>query len=229
MTEGRIIAIGDVHGCSAALAALVRAIDPTALDTLVFLGDYIDRGPDSRGVLEQVIALGQRCTVVPLLGNHEEMVLAALEGQSELDFWMKFGGVEALASYGYGGGRGIRPGGLRGILPAEHLEFMKGCRDYFETVRHIFVHAYYEPDRPLHEQPWSALRWASLPPVPKPHCSGKVAIVGHTPQKSGEVLDLGYLKCIDTFCHGGGSPTALEVVSGKVWQSVSSGRPEKFD
>jgi serine/threonine protein phosphatase 1 len=63
------IAIGDVHGCSAALAALVRAIDPTALDALVFLGDYIDRGPDSRGVVEQVIALGKRCTVVPLLGK----------------------------------------------------------------------------------------------------------------------------------------------------------------
>ena len=81
MTE-RTIAIGDVHGCSAALAAVVRAIDPTTLDTLVFLGDYIDRGPDSRGVLEQVIALAGRSTVVPLLGNHEEMLLAALEGQS---------------------------------------------------------------------------------------------------------------------------------------------------
>jgi serine/threonine protein phosphatase 1 len=73
LTE-RIIAVGDVHGCSAALAALVRAIDLMALDTLVFLGDYIDRGPDSRGVLEQVIALAARCTVVPLPGNHEEMV-----------------------------------------------------------------------------------------------------------------------------------------------------------
>ena len=98
MTEGRIIAIGDVHGCSAALAALVRASDPTALDTLVFLGDYIDRGPDSRGVLVQVIALAERCTLVPLLGNHEEMLLAALEGQSELRYWLKFGGTEATAS-----------------------------------------------------------------------------------------------------------------------------------
>ena len=74
MTEGRTIAIGDVHGCPAALAALVRASAPTPLDTLVFLGDYIDRGPDSRGVLGQVIELTGRCVVVPLLGNHEEMV-----------------------------------------------------------------------------------------------------------------------------------------------------------
>jgi len=111
MTEGRTIAIGDVHGCSAALAAVVQAIDPRALDTLVFLGDYIDRGPDSRGVLEQVIVLAERCVVVPLLGNHEEMLLAALEGQSELRYWLKFGGTEALSSYGYKGGPGLRPAG----------------------------------------------------------------------------------------------------------------------
>jgi serine/threonine protein phosphatase 1 len=172
MTEGRTIAIGDVHACSAALAALVRGIDLTELDTLVFLGDYIDRGPDSRGVLEQVIGLAERWSVVPLLGNHEEMLLAALEGQSELRYWLKFGGTEALASSGYKGGAELRPADLRSLIPAEHLQFIKGCRDYFETVRHIFVHAYYEPDRPLHQR-WGGLRWASLPPVPARHCSGQ--------------------------------------------------------
>jgi serine/threonine protein phosphatase 1 len=223
MDEGRIIAIGDVHGSSAALAALVRAIAPTSLDVLVFLGDYIDRGPDSRGVLEQVIALAQRCTLVPLLGNHEEMLLAALEGQSELRYWIKFGGTEALASYGYRGGPELHPADLRALIPDEHLRFIKGCRDYSETARHFFVHACYQPGLPLHEQRWGGLRWVSLPPVPKPHSSGKVAIVGHTPQKSGEVLDLGYLKCIDTFCHGGGWLTALEVRTGKVWQANLTG------
>ena len=73
MTD-RIIAIGDVHGCAKALATLIEAIHPTGSDTLAFLGDYIDRGPDSRGVVEQVIALGKRCTVVPLLGNHDALV-----------------------------------------------------------------------------------------------------------------------------------------------------------
>jgi Calcineurin-like phosphoesterase len=148
MTEGRIIAIGDIHGCSAALAVLIRAIDPTPLDTLVFLGDYIDRGPNSRGVLEQVIALADRCIVVPLLRNHEEILIGALEGQSDLDFWLKFGGMEALASYGNSSGRGIRPGGLRSIIPASHLEFIKDCQGYYETVRHLFVHAFYDPNRP---------------------------------------------------------------------------------
>src|SRR5438874_539530 len=82
----RIIAVGDIHGCSKALAALVEAIGPGAEDTLVPLGDYIDQGPDSRGVLEQLIALGERCLIVPLMGNHEEMLLAALERQSELRY-----------------------------------------------------------------------------------------------------------------------------------------------
>ena len=109
------------------------------------------------------------------------------------------------------------------MIPREHLQFVKGCRDYFETVRHVFVHAYYEPDRPLHEQQWGGLRWAALPPVPARHCSGKVAVVGHTPQKSGEILDLGFIKCIDTFCHGGGWLTALEVHTGKVWQANLAG------
>jgi serine/threonine protein phosphatase 1 len=221
MTD-RIIAIGDVHGCAKALATLIEAIQPTEADTLVFLGDYIDRGPDSRGMIEQVIALAGRCAVVPLLGNHEEMLLAALEGQSELDFWMKFGGTAAVASYG--GGRGIRPGGLRGIIPPDHLDFIRGCRDYYETVGHFFVHAYYDPHLPLHQQKWGGLRWASLPPVPERHRTGKVAVVGHTPQRNGEVLDLGYLKCIDTFCHGGGWLTALGVEGGRrLWQANEAG------
>jgi serine/threonine protein phosphatase 1 len=221
---GRTIAIGDIHGCSLALKALVDAIDPGPKDLLVPLGDYIDRGPDSRGVLDQMLALSERCVLVPLLGNHEEMLLAALEGQSELNYWLKFGGIAALASYGYSSGTDVRPDHLRALIPSQHLDFIKQCRDYFETVGHIFVHAYYEPDRPLQEQLWSGLRWTSLPPIPARHSSGKVAIVGHTPQKSGEILYLGYLKCIDTYCHGGGWLTALEVRTGQVWQADAQGR-----
>ena len=75
---GRTIAIGDIHGCSAALAALVAAIEPSKDDTVITLGDYIDRGPDSRGVLDQLIALAARCRLIPLLGDHEEMLLDTL-------------------------------------------------------------------------------------------------------------------------------------------------------
>lgn len=209
--DGRIIAVGDIHGCSTALKVLIEAIQPTPLDTLVFLGDYIDRGPDSRGVIEQVIRLSDQCQVVPLLGNHEEMMLGALEGKG---FWLTFGGKETLASYGT----------ENDVIPAEHVQFLKRCRNYYETVSHFFVHAYYDPDRPLYEQLWNGLRWLSLPRNPVPHCSGKIAIVGHTAQTSGEILDLGCVKCIDTFCHGGGWLTALDVVTGQVWQADERGR-----
>jgi serine/threonine protein phosphatase 1 len=205
MTE-RIIAIGDVHGCSAALAALVRAIDPTELDTLVFLGDYIDRGPDSRGVLEQVIALAERCMVVPLLGNHEELLLSAVRLALEA-------GCIATPEE---------------AIPTHHLAFLQSCRSFYETETHLFVHANYLADLPLAEQPNHVLRWKHLDETtPRPHVSGKVAVVGHTPQRSGEILDLGYLKCIDTHCHGGGWLTALEVGTGKVWQADMAGELRK--
>lgn len=215
MTDGRLIAIGDIHGCSVALRTLIDAIQPTPLDTLVFLGDYIDRGPDSKGVIDQVIALAEEWQVVPLLGNHEEMLLGALEGKDNLRYWLKLGGREALDSYGVGDN--VKQ------LPADHIEFVKGCKNYYETVSHIFVHPYYDPDLPLFQQKCEGLRWASLPPDPKPHCSGKVAIVEHTAQKSGDILDLGCVKCIDTFCHGGCWLTALDVNTGQIWQANQDG------
>ena len=75
----RTIAIGDIHGCSRALAALLTTIKPTRNDVIVTLGDYIDRGPDSRGVIEQLVALEGQCTVIPLLGNHDEMLLHLMQ------------------------------------------------------------------------------------------------------------------------------------------------------
>ncbi len=78
----RIIAIGDIHGCSAALRSLTEIIAPQADDTLIPLGDCVDRGPDSCGVLEQLLILRDRCRLFPLLGNHEEMMLNYLDGPS---------------------------------------------------------------------------------------------------------------------------------------------------
>lgn len=143
MNDDRIVAIGDIHGCSVALATLIQAIRPTALDTLVFLGDYIDRGPDSKGAIEQVIRLAEQCQVVPLLGNHEGMLLGALEGKDNLRFWLKLGGKETLDSYA--AGDDVKK------IPQAHIEFIKRCRHYYKTVGHILVHAYYDPDLPLHQ------------------------------------------------------------------------------
>jgi serine/threonine protein phosphatase 1 len=212
--QERLIAIGDPHGCSIALAKLLEAIRPTARDTIVTLGDHINRGPDSKGVIEQLIALRDRCTVVNLLGNHEEMFLAALEGKGDFYYFLKFGGQETLDSYGVECVKSI---------PAEHIAFIKQCRPLYETANHFFVHASYEPNRALKDQPWGTLVWASLPDRPRRHFSGKTAVVGHTAQESGRILDLGFLKCLDTFCHGGGWLTALEVQTSTIWQANQMG------
>jgi serine/threonine protein phosphatase 1 len=212
----RTIAIGDIHGCSAALDALLNALRPRPEDTIVTLGDYINRGPDSRGVLDRLIDLGRRCRLVPLLGNHEEMLFEALAGSYPLDYFLGVGGDATLDSYG--------PGRDLSLVPEEHWGFLGGCLGFHETDTHIFTHAGYDPDLPMGEQAGTVLRWESLRySAPGPHTSGKTVVVGHTSQKGGEVLDLGYLKCIDTFCHGGGWLTALDVTTGEVWQADRGG------
>jgi serine/threonine protein phosphatase 1 len=212
----RIIAIGDIHGCSAALDALIQAIGPRPEDTIVTLGDYINRGPDSRGVLDRLIDLGRRCRLVPLLGNHDQMLLDVRAGRYPIYWLLDIGGIATLDSYG--------PGRDLGLIPEAHYEFLGRCLDYFETATHIFVHANYFPDIPMSEQHVGMLRWESLREMtPGPHESGKIVIAGHTSQKTGEILDLGHLVCIDTYCHGGGWLTALEVGTGQVWQTNQRG------
>jgi serine/threonine protein phosphatase 1 len=107
----------------------------------------------------------------------------------------------------------------------QHRDFLAGCRPYHETRSHLFVHACYVPELPLNEQPGLALRWrVTEAGTAAPHCSGKVAVVGHTPQPSGEVLDLGFLVCIDTNCVRGGWLTALDTDTRRLWQTDRAGR-----
>lgn len=212
----RTIAIGDIHGCALALATLIEAIQPGPQDEIVTLGDCIDCGPDSRGVLEQLLALSGRCRLVALMGNHEQMVLAAQESRSERKFWLDFGGAQTLASYG--GAVGPE------AIPKEHLEFVRSCRPYHETETHIFVHANYWPNMPMARLSSTVLYWELLQLERiGPHYSGKTVIVGHTPQPGGRILDLGYLKCIDTDCWRGGCLTALNVRTGRIWKANQRG------
>lgn len=211
----RTIAIGDVHGCAQSLALLLEQFNPLTDDCVVFLGDYIDRGPNSRSVLDQILVLQQQCQVVALLGNHETMLLESLDRGSPLSFWTaQCGGSSTLASYG---------GQLHNI-PANHIDFLRTCRRFHETDTHLYVHANYHPQQPLAEQPDEILLWKHLSwSVPPPHHSGKTAIVGHTPQRSGQILDVGHLRCIDTACFAGGWLTALHVESGRSWQANERG------
>lgn len=208
----RTIAIGDIHGCLTALNRLIAAIQPGERDTLVILGDVIDWGPDSRGVIERLLRLSHECRLIPLLGNHEEMLLAARESRSELSYWRKFGGDATLDSYGLSG--------TLEAFPRPHLDFIKSCRLWHETDDFYFVHANYDHRLPLKRQSGTRLRWEHLDPAAvSPHVSGKTVVVGHTPQSSGQVLDLGFLVCLDTGCCEGGWLTALDVTTGHIWQS----------
>ncbi len=213
----RTIAIGDIHGCSVALDVLLDALKIRPDDTVVTLGDYLDRGPDSRGVIDRLIRLGERCHLVPVLGNHDQTLLDVLAGSQPIAWFFDIGGIATIDSYGKG--RDL------GLIPIEHVEFLESCREFHETETHIFVHANYYADLPMEEQPVGTMRWESLRDgIPGPHHSGKTVIVGHTAQKHGEILDLDYLKCIDTFCYGGGWLTALEVFTGETWQANQRGQ-----
>lgn len=209
----RTIAIGDIHGCSTALMSLLEAINPQPTDTLVFLGDYIDRGPDSRGVLETCMAVRKKCNAVFLLGNHEIMLLGALRGLPPAH-WLGSGGQQTLTSFG---------GRLEGIGSA-FQEFLSDCKYYYETATHIFVHANFHADLPMGEQDESSLFWDHLSDrVPDPHFSGKHVFLGHTPQPNGNIGWYGHFTCIDTGCFAGGWLSAVDVNSLESWQVSKQG------
>ena len=219
----RTIAIGDIHGCSIALERLLDSIKPVREDTVITLGDYVDRGMNSARVLEVLIDLVASCHLIPLIGNHEIMMFKGLQnGGQDLEFWMSHGGQSTVASYG---------GRLQGI-PQDHLTFLSHCLRFHETETHFFLHACYDPELPLEQQPDEMIFWQHILQYPPPqHRNGKTAIVGHTPQSDGEVLDFGHLTVIDTFCYGDQWLTAMDVESGMIWQANERGdiRTDKLD
>ena len=214
----RVLAIGDIHGCSAALKALVAALDLGSDDVVITLGDYVDRGPDSKGVIDFLLQLQSAVQLVPLRGNHEIMMLHAYKSREEILFWLRCGGDATLSSYG---------AETMHDIPKAHWEFLESTLPWFETASHFFVHANALADVPLAEQPEEVLYWQHLPGFrlrkPKRHMSGKVMVCGHTSQTSGKVLDLGSVICIDTFAHGGKWLTCLEPASGHFWQGNEHG------
>ena len=210
----RTIAIGDIHGCAVALSRLLQEVAPQKSDTIVGIGDYVDRGLDSNGVIEILIGLVSECHLVPLIGNHELMMFTGLRNRQDFDFWVHHGGSQTLASYG----------GKAENIPQHHMTFLSHCLKFYETDSHLFVHANYVPEIPLEQQPDQIIFWEHVTDqVPQPHRSGKTAVVGHTPQMDGDVRNFGHLQIIDTFCYGDGWLSALDVDTGKVWQTNNQG------
>jgi serine/threonine protein phosphatase 1 len=209
---GRLIAIGDVHGCVHALDALLEAISPDLDDTLVFLGDVIDQGRNSKEVVDRIIELELYSSVVLVQGNHEEMLLAARGSERALRYWEYCGGGPTINSYRFGGS-------LKDI-PSDHWDRLEESVPFYETDDYIFAHANYQPNLPMSAQPEYQLRWALFEPAKmQAHISGKPIVVGHTEQADGEILDLGYALCIDTGCWRGGWLTAIDMTKKETWQA----------
>jgi serine/threonine protein phosphatase 1 len=216
----RTLAIGDIHGCSLLLDRLLAAVAPTGDDRLIFLGDFIDRGPDSRGVVDRLIRLQADLGAICLRGNHDQWICRARTISDEYRMWMQVGGAQTLGSYGKAPGRS----GTMKDIPEEHWQFLeRKLINYYETDSHIFVHANLEPNTPLDQQTEEWLLWEFLD-QPTAHVSGKIMVCGHTTQKDGNIRDLGTAIGIDTFAYGGGRLTCLEAHTRHYWQVDILGR-----
>jgi serine/threonine protein phosphatase 1 len=211
----RTLAIGDIHGCLSALEHLWQTVNPEPEDRVIFLGDYVDRGPDSKGVIDFILDLPSNLDVTCLIGNHEEKFFLANINKGELAHWLDdWGGGATLESYG--------PGGFKDV-PERHWEFLRKNVPYLETDTHIYVHANLEADVPLPlQQPFTLLHKKFG--KPKPHLSGKTMICGHTALKAPHIpINLGHAVNIDTDPGRGGWLTCLHVETGGYWQVTNEG------
>ena len=205
-SEGRLLAVGDIHGCLHQLETLMGQIKPTASDQVVFLGDYVDRGPNSRGVIDYLIAFGKRFPkTVFLKGNHEEMFLDFIAGRNQLLYYTN-GGESTLANY---------LDGSRLRIPQSHLDFLEVLRLYHETERHIFVHAGLRPGLPLKAQNPKDLLWIREEFLQSTYDWGKTVVFGHTPQ-SGILLQPKRIG-LDTGAVYGRTLSGCEVREGICW------------
>jgi len=169
--------IGDIHGCHTALLHLLDKVCHRA-DTLVFLGDYVDRGPDSKAVVSTILSLGsQHLRIVPLMGNHDFLFHQYLVGDDS-SFFLQVGGLQTLTSYG------LSPSATREEImqrvPADHIAFLRSLSLFWEDQHAIYVHAGLQPGRHLSQQTAQWCLWARNSFLSSSHDFGKPVVFGHT-------------------------------------------------
>jgi serine/threonine protein phosphatase 1 len=197
-------AIGDIHGCLDKLRALFTRCEAHAAGQptkFVFLGDYIDRGPDSFAVIDFLMTLRKRRGdgVITLKGNHEAMALMIIDGESPAASWLVQGGAETLESYGVADA---------GDIPRAHIDWMRALPVRYDDGRRFFVHAGVNPDLPLEAQDDDDLLWIREPFLSARRDYGRLIVHGHTPLETG-VPDLrGNRLNVDTAAVYGGPLTA---------------------
>jgi serine/threonine protein phosphatase 1 len=215
----RIYAIGDVHGC---LDQFSRLLDAIAADLdrrpakahLIFLGDLIDRGPDSAGVVARLLQdmlPGEQTTF--LLGNHEEVLLDCYDGNVEAcGPWLQFGGLQTLESYGLSRAEIISqastlPAALRDVIPVEHISFFRSFSDQVQVGDYLFVHAGIRPEVALDQQSVQDLRWIRSEFLDSSADYGPIVVHGHSIVPDIDVRQNRI--AVDTGCYRTGMLTAL--------------------
>lgn len=206
MEDERIFIIGDIHGCLGMLKRLMDKIDwRPDRDRLIFLGDYIDRGEDSRGVIDFILKISQISKGVEcILGNHETIFLDFLSGR-DMKTFLANGGAPTLQSYRNG------PWDEGSMIPREHLAFLRSLRPWVELEDYYVVHAGLRPGVELAGQDLDDLVWIREPFIYSEHDFGKRVIFGHTPFS--EPLVMANKIGLDTGAVYGNRLTCLELPS----------------
>ena len=200
----RTYAIGDAHGCLDQLQRLIELCERDAgahRSKFIMLGDYIDRGPDSRGVIEFLINLQKWSPdeIICLRGNHEDLLLDALQGEDARCNWLSNGGDATLRSY-----RATRARDL----PPSHTDWIRSLPLFHDDGLRYFVHAGVHPERPLDQQRTRDLLWIREPFLSSDKDFGRLIVHGHTPIHSGVPDQRSNRLNIDTGAVYGGSLTA---------------------
>lgn len=194
----RLYAVGDIHGCSDLLDKLFAGIEtierqrPSATSHMVFLGDYVDRGRDSFGVVERLLhGLPAGMEADFLMGNHERMMLDGLSSEQALELWLANGGGTMIESYAAAARRNGVPlhrwEALSDMLPPEHLQFFEDLQTSVQYGDYMFVHAGVRPGVPLDQQAAHDLLWIRKPFLEFDGSFGKTIVHGHTPVSAPQV------------------------------------------
>jgi serine/threonine protein phosphatase 1 len=223
---GRLFAIGDIHGCPDELGVILNAIKPVHGDTVVFVGDYVDRGPSAHDVIELLLDRERQggAEFVFLKGNHEDMMCAflGLPGNYGESFLFN-GGSATLDSYG------VTERELpeaRGHIPDSHIDFVKRLATSYLRPPYLFVHAGVVPALELEEQRVEDMLWIRQEFIFSPHKLGSTVIFGHTPMRA-VMVDLPYKLGIDTGLVYGGKLSCIELTEGVLYQVARRGRQAK--
>ena len=228
----RIYAIGDVHGCNDQLCRLLDLIEQdrkrTSSEThLVFLGDLVDRGPDTAGVLDRILHGHLPADEVSfVMGNHEEIMLECYEGRTDRYVsWLQFGGMETMASYGVSKeelfSKDFELGAaMRRVIPAAHIALLRSCRDHVTLGDYLFVHAGVRPGVALEEQTPRDLRWIGAEFLKDQSDHGLQIVHGHSivPRVRKHKNRI----AVDTGCYLNGVLSAL-VLEGETTSVIASG------